>query len=107
MIKCPRCIHASLGGELSYWSTPGSKEIDFVWAKGSRRVAVEVKSSRRWRPEYAKTINEFLDQGRLTRGYVVYGGKERYWSGQVDGLPVEDFLAEIYTDSFYADRPGR
>lgn len=40
----------------------------------------------------------------LTRGFVVYRGKERYRSGEVDGLPVEDFLSLIYTDSFYGDR---
>ncbi|MCP3964118.1 MAG: ATP-binding protein [bacterium] len=93
--------YQGLGGEIFYWSTPGSKEIDFIWVKGSKRVAVEVKSSRRWRSEYAKTINEFLDEGKVTRGFVVYRGKERYRSGNVDGLPVEDFLSLIYTDTFY------
>jgi uncharacterized protein len=93
--------YQGLGGELSYWSIPGSKEIDFVWVKGSKRVAVEVKNSGRWRPEYAKTINELLDDRKLTRGFVVYRGKERYRSGRVDGLPVDDFLALLYTDSFY------
>ncbi len=97
--------YQNLGGELFYWSTPGSKEIDFIWVKGTKRVAVEVKSSRRWRSAYAKTINEFLDAGRITRGFVVYRGKERYRSGGVDGLPVADFLSLIYTDSFFGDRP--
>jgi predicted AAA+ superfamily ATPase len=91
------------GGDLSYWSAPGSKEIDFIWSKGSRRVAVEVKSSRKWRPEYAKTINEFIDGGRVSRGFVVYRGEDRYRSGHVDGIPVEDFLSLIYTDEFHGD----
>jgi len=90
-----------LGGEIFYWSTPGSKEIDFIWVKGSRCVAVEVKNSRKWRSAYAKTINEFIDAGRVTRGFVVYRGTERYRSGKVTGLPVEDFLSLIYTDSFH------
>jgi predicted AAA+ superfamily ATPase len=98
--------YQGLGGELFYWSTPGSKEIDLVWVKGARRVAVEVKNSRTWRTEYARTINEFLEAGRLTRGFVVYRGRERYRSGAVDGLPVEDFLSLIYTDSFHAERAG-
>lgn len=99
--------YQGLGGEICYWSAPGSKEIDFIWVKGSKRVAVEVKSSRTWRGEYAKTINEFLDAGRVTRGFVVYRGKERYRSGGVEGLPVEEFLQLLYTDSFYGDRPRR
>ena len=88
--------YQGLGGELSYWSAPGSKEIDFVWSKGSRRVAIEVKGSRKWRSDYAKTINEFIDEGRVERGFVVYRGTERYRSGSVDGLPVEDFLSLLH-----------
>ena len=99
--------YQGLGGEIFYWSTPGSKEIDFIWVKGSKRVAVEVKSSRTWRARYAKTLNEFLDRGTVTRGFVVYRGKERYRSGGVDGLPVDDFLSLIYTDAFYDDLPHR
>ncbi len=95
--------YQGLGGEIVYWSTPGSKEIDFIWVKGAKRVAVEVKNSRSWRAEYAKTINEFLGAGRLTRGFVVYRGRERYRSGGVDGLPVEDFLSILYTDVFHGD----
>lgn len=95
--------YRGLGGEISYWSTPGSKEIDFVWTKGSRSVAIEVKSSRRWRPEYAKTINEFLDAGFVTRGFVVYRGSQRYRSGRVDGVPVEEFLPMLYSDEFPGD----
>jgi predicted AAA+ superfamily ATPase len=99
--------YRQLGGEIFYWSTPGSKEIDFIWVKGTKRVGVEVKSSRTWRATYAKTLNEFLDEGKLTRGFVVYRGRERYRSGAVDGLPVDDFLSLLYSDSFPGDRPAR
>ena len=94
--------YQGLGGEISYWSVPGSKEVDFIWSKGSsRRVAVEVKSSRKWRTEYASTINELLDAGLLTRGFVVYRGTERYRSGRVTALPVVDFLHLLYTEEFW------
>ena len=93
--------YQGLGGRLCYWSTPGSKEIDFVWIKGSRRVAIEGKNARRWRPEYAKTINELIDAGLVSRGFVVYRGKERYRSKNVDGLPVEEFLSLLYSDEFH------
>ena len=95
--------YQGLGGDLCYWSAPGSKEIDFIWCKGSKRVAVEVKSFRKWRSEYAKTINEFLDGGIVNRGFVVYRGEDRYRSGGVDGLPVKDFLSLIYSDEFRGD----
>lgn len=99
--------YQGLGGEIFYWSAPGSKEIDFIWVKGSRRVAIEVKNSRKWRPEYARTINEFIDGKKATLGFVVYRGRERYRSGQVDGVPVEEFLSLLYTDAFHGGRRPR
>ena len=96
--------YRGLGGEIFYWSTPGSKEIDFIWVKGARRVGIEVKSSRTWRAEYAKTLNEFLDAGRLTSGFVVYRGRARYRSGRVDGVPVEEFTSLLYTDALFEER---
>lgn len=89
--------YQGLGGEISYWKTPGAKEVDFIWSKGPRRVAVEVKSSRTWRSSYATVVRELLDAGVVTRGVVVYRGSERFKSGAVDGLPVEDFLEMIST----------
>ena len=91
--------YRGLGGELGYWSVPGSKEIDFVWSKGTKRVAIEVKNSRQWRRTYSRTINELVERGLLTTGFVVYRGDEQYRAGQVSGLPVEDFLAALHAGS--------
>lgn len=89
------------GGDLSYWSTQGGREIDFIWSKGRRNLAIEVKNSRSWRPEYAQTLNEFMDEGYVQQAFVVYRGKERYRSGRVLGLPVTDFLSLIYSDEVF------
>lgn len=98
--------YRGLGGELFYWRTPAGREIDFIWVKGRRRVAIEVKSARRWRPEYASVVQELLDEGTVTRGFVVYRGQERLRSRDVDVLPVEDFLRLLHTDGFPGDPPG-
>lgn len=98
--------YQALGGEISYWSVPGSKEVDFIWSKGPRRVAIEVKGARQWRPEYSSTVNELLEAGLLTRGFVVYRGRERYRSGRVTALPVVDFLTALYTDEVFGREPG-
>ena len=42
--------------------------IDSVSSKSSRCMAIELKSSRQWRAEYASTINKLLDSGLPTRG---------------------------------------
>lgn len=95
--------YSGRGGELCYWSTPGSKEVDFIWAKGERRVGFEIKNSRTWRPEYAKTLNELLASKYLTRGFVVYRGRDRLRSGNVSGLPVEEFVRALQTGEVFSD----
>ena len=87
--------YQGLGGQLSYWRAPSGAEIDFVWQKGARRVAIEVKNSTTWRRSYGSTVREFLEAGKVERGFVVYRGHESYRFGPVDGLPVEIFLREL------------
>ena len=70
-----------------------------MWSKGTKRVAIEVKNSRQWRRTYSRTINELVERGLLTTGFVVYRGDEQYRAGQVSGLPVEDFLAALHAGS--------
>lgn len=84
----------------STWANPSAS-----WTAGA--APAEVKNSRTWRAEYAKTLNEFLAAGHVDRGFVVHRGTERYKTGGVEGLPVEDFLALLYTESFHGDGPRR
>ena len=95
--------YLGVGGRLFYWSTVGSKEIDFIWVKGKRAIAIEVKTSTRWRSEYAKTINEMIDAGHVTQGVVVYRGQERFRSGEVLALPIREFLRLLYAGFFAAE----
>lgn len=44
-------------GVLSYWRTHEGVEVDFVWTKGEKIVALEVKSSDTWKPTYGKGLN--------------------------------------------------
>lgn len=44
-------------GVLSYWRTHEGVEVDFVWTKGEKVVALEVKSSDTWKPTYGKGLN--------------------------------------------------
>ncbi len=37
-------------GSLGYWRTPSGSEVDFVWWYGAKMAAIEVKSSRSFRP---------------------------------------------------------
>ncbi len=88
--------YASLGGELSYWRTSDGTEVDFVWQRGAKRVAIEVKASRRWRTEYDVGLLA-LEDAKLapTRRVGVYLGSEKMRRGFGDVLPLSEFLRRL------------
>ncbi|MBI5508030.1 MAG: ATP-binding protein [Deltaproteobacteria bacterium] len=88
--------YRKLGGDLSYWSTPGATEVDFVWSRGDDHVAIEVKASARWRPEFSKGLDALRDKVKLRRALVVYLGDQTLAHDQVRVLPLARFLDELY-----------
>ena len=87
--------HAGCGGEFSYWATPSRAEVDFVWTRARRAVAIEVKAVTRWRSEDARTLAGLLDDGVVGRAYAVYEGTAPLRTGRVDVLPVAAFLDRL------------
>ncbi len=86
--------YQDLGGKLSYWRTADGSEIDFIWQRGKRLVAIEVKAAQRWRPEYDRAF-EVVATAMPTVSYGVYLGKEilkKTW-GLV--LPLRDFFERL------------
>ena len=65
------------GGTLSYWRTHDGNEVDFIWQRGNRLLAVEAKSSPSWRPKHGKGLETLAEnvKGKGTRELVaVYRG---------------------------------
>jgi uncharacterized protein len=83
------------GGELSYWRTASGTEVDFVWSRGRRRVALEVKASERWRAEESRPLKEFADLHAGTRPIGVYLGERPLRHEGVDVLPLPLFLRRL------------
>jgi predicted AAA+ superfamily ATPase len=83
------------GGALSYWRTPSGSEVDFVWSRGSRRVAIEVKATRRWRSDDAATLSDLLSAERVDRAFGVYTGRDGLKKGGVTILPIAEFLGRL------------
>jgi len=85
-----------LGGTLQFWRTPGGTEVDFVWTRGGERVAIEVKSTPRWKAEFGNGILSLAEHTKLTRAFGVYLGQERQKHGALHILPLAAFLEELY-----------
>lgn len=86
---------ANCGGELRYWSTPLASEVDFIWTRGRRAVAIEVKASRTWRREFRRSLLTLVEAKAVQRCFAVYGGEERLEDGPITVLPLSDFMQEL------------
>ncbi|MBL8753233.1 MAG: ATP-binding protein [Planctomycetes bacterium] len=84
-----------LGGALSYWRTPGGSEIDFVWERGKKRVGIEVKAAREWRPEFGSALADLRREGQLSAAFGVYCGKETLQQRDLRVLPFGEFARAL------------
>ena len=56
---------------------------------------IEVKASERWRPEFARALNELHANGAIRRAFGVYLGARPMQDGAVRVLPIAAFLREL------------
>jgi predicted AAA+ superfamily ATPase len=87
--------YAAIGGELAYYRTPSGTEIDFIWTRARAAVGVGVKASERWRPEFARALNDLHAGSKIRRAFGVYLGDRPLQDGAVRVLPVAAFLREL------------
>ncbi len=83
------------GGELFYWRTPSGTEVDFVWSRGNRRVAIDVKASARWRSNEVRGLKELARNLSQTRAIAVYLGEHILNDDEVEVLPLRTFLERL------------
>lgn len=84
--------------DMAYWAPAEGKgtEVDFLLRRGREWIAIEVKASRRWKPEFLKGLRAIEGLGGLSRRIVVYLGAERMRPEKgVDVLPLHAFLSEV------------
>jgi len=88
--------YARAGGELFYWRTAGGIEVDFIWQRGDKAVAFEVKSGQEWRPAFSKSLKNLSAATKITATYGIYDGERERVDASVRVLPVKRFLKELW-----------
>lgn len=83
------------GGDLSYWRTPGGREVDFIWTRAGHAVAVEVKAAQRWRAEDSASLADLASHKNLKRCFGVYLGDRELKDGAIRVLPLVAFLRRL------------
>ena len=83
--------YRNLNLQIHYWGTPSGTEVDFIICKGRKKVAVEVKSSRRWDKKFNKGLHSCASSNQIDKLTGVYQGPGRLKLEDVDVFPVKDF----------------
>lgn len=84
--------YSGFDGKLYFWRTPKGNEVDFVVYGGGGFWALEVKNSRRIRPQDLTGLKSFASDYPECTTALVYRGKDRLVIDGIQCLPGEDFL---------------
>jgi len=91
--------------QIAYYQTGSVAEIDFVIEMRKRQpgtrprvVCIEVKHATRWKRTWERAMRDMAENNEIevTRQIGVYRGDRRYRFGDVDVLPVGDFLRDLH-----------
>jgi predicted AAA+ superfamily ATPase len=86
------------GGVLSYWRTHEGVEVDFVWTKREKIVAIEVKSSDTWKPAFGKGLLSLKANSKTPVTCLgVYAGPHRLKLPFGMVYPFEEFSSLLQT----------
>lgn len=98
------------GRKFYYYQTPSGKEIDFIieTKKGNLNtkpevICIEVKLSKKWKSEWNAEMEalQASDKIKVKKCYGVFNGNESLKQGNVEILPVKEFLQRLWDDKVF------
>jgi len=87
----------NLGYDLFYWRTTGDLEVDFVLYGEKGIKAIEIKRTSKISSSHSRGLRAFLKDYPTAKAFMLYGGSKVMWEGNIQIIPVEDFLKNIVT----------
>lgn len=81
--------------KIYYWRTSNNVEADFVLYGPRGIFGVEVKRTGKVSMAMLKGLKAFLKDYPMANAYFVYRGSRRMKEGNIDIIPVEDFLKNL------------
>jgi len=81
--------------KVYFWRTAAGSEIDFVVYGSEVFWAIEVKNTKRIRPEDLRSLNSFKIDYPESITYLLYRGKERLMKNGILCMPCEEFLQKL------------
>jgi uncharacterized protein len=84
--------------ELFFWRTRSGVEVDFVVYGPDGLWAIEVKNTRKIRPDDLRGLRSFKEEYPQSEGILLYRGEDRLLTEGILCVPCEDFLIKLYPD---------
>jgi predicted AAA+ superfamily ATPase len=94
--------YRNLDEGLFFWRTRAGAEVDFVVYGPGSFWAIEVKNTRKVRPEDLRGLRSFRKEYPEAECILLYRGDERLRSSGVLCIPVEGFLGELHPEREFA-----
>ncbi len=95
---------------LYYYSVPSGLEVDFIIelehgtrSKKAEVILIELKLSKKWDRNWNKAMLSLKESGGVTvaKMFGVYCGHERLTFDEIQVLPIEVFLSELYENKIF------
>lgn len=90
--------------DLAYWAPTEARrlEVDFLLRRGSERCALEIKSTRRFKPELVAGLRAVAELPGLRRRAVVYrGDRQLRTEDGIDVWPISAFLEALESGALW------
>ena len=93
------CDYSAGGHSLSYWQTRSQVEVDFVVYGESGLYALEVKNTRKVRPEDLVALKSFGEDYPESQRFLLYRGSDLLLRNGIRCIPCETFLRALRPNS--------
>jgi predicted AAA+ superfamily ATPase len=90
--------------DIHYWSPIQARrtEVDFLLARGTELLALEVKSSKRFSRSWLSGLKAIGELDRVVRRVILYLGSERLRTDEgIEAWPLELFLEQLEAGSLW------
>jgi predicted AAA+ superfamily ATPase len=90
--------------DIYYWSPTQARrtEVDFLLARGTELLALEVKSSKRFSRSWLSGLKAIGELDRVVRRVILYQGSERLRTDEgIEVWPLELFLEQLEAGSLW------
>ena len=89
------CDYSNGGHALYYWQTRSQVEVDFVIYGESGLYAIEVKNTKKVRPEDLSALKSFGEDYPESQRFLLYRGSEKLARDGIQCIPCEIFLRAL------------